>query len=373
MSEIGKDNLRDILAKKATALHDEAIEREGVVTEEQVKELERLARLVEAYASTQAPKPRKRGPMVAIFGVTFAIVSLLLFGRCSETEVELDLVLSEVSFRLSKKQVLSDALMLSKVGVSGVREARLPRTRETLRDAEISISIPTPAAGEQRGTITLQSLVLPAGTEVTLSRTRDAHQVRLSLLGDLPDLHASVTGPVEVGSTRREARQVNYERPRAITFFLDSTEVDLELTFPEVPRVAFSPQFSIEKLSLTRVEKYPGQELPAPRRVSTILQGSVYFESLNGEQYQLRPGEDIRFEVSEGTVRTLILIDETIILKFNGFVRGMSSGGSVSRRSLMPTYLAWLRARQGLALLWGTAMYLSGLIISFLRWWRIAT
>jgi hypothetical protein len=37
----------------------------------------------------------------------------------------------------------------------------------------------------------------------------------------------------------------------------------------------------------------------------------------------------------------------------------------------MPTYLEWLRARHGLSLLWGTTLYLFGVIVGALRWWGI--
>ena len=39
-------------------------------------------------------------------------------------------------------------------------------------------------------------------------------------------------------------------------------------------------------------------------------------------------------------------------------------------RSLMPTLLEWLRKRQALSLLWGTALYLSGIALTLRRWWR---
>ena len=48
---------------------------------------------------------------------------------------------------------------------------------------------------------------------------------------------------------------------------------------------------------------------------------------------------------------------------------------SVSQRTQeigirMPTLLDWLRQRQGLSLLWGTALYLFGIVTTFRRWWR---
>ena len=48
----------------------------------------------------------------------------------------------------------------------------------------------------------------------------------------------------------------------------------------------------------------------------------------------------------------------------------MTSGSGDTRRSLMPTYLEWLQARHGLSLLWGTTLYVFGLVVAALRWWR---
>jgi hypothetical protein len=35
----------------------------------------------------------------------------------------------------------------------------------------------------------------------------------------------------------------------------------------------------------------------------------------------------------------------------------------------MPTWLEWVRARQGPALLWGTSFYVVGLRLTVRRWW----
>ena len=71
-----------------------------------------------------------------------------------------------------------------------------------------------------------------------------------------------------------------------------------------------------------------------------------------------------------GRSRTLRLREDRIALRFHGHVRGMSTGSADSPRSLMPTYLEWIRARHGVELLWGTTLYLFGLIAGALRWWK---
>ena len=62
--------------------------------------------------------------------------------------------------------------------------------------------------------------------------------------------------------------------------------------------------------------------------------------------------------------------DDGVRLRFHGRVRGLSSGSSEIKRSLMPTVLDWLRAQHGLSLLWGTTAYVVGLFITVLGWWR---
>jgi hypothetical protein len=49
----------------------------------------------------------------------------------------------------------------------------------------------------------------------------------------------------------------------------------------------------------------------------------------------------------------------------------METGSEDSPRSLMPTWLEWLKARHGLSLLWGTTLYLFGLVLGVARWIRI--
>jgi len=146
--------------------------------------------------------------------------------------------------------------------------------------------------------------------------------------------------------------------------------VNLDLTFLTLPqKIALMP-LPIRDLSLLRIEDRRGPEGLPVRRVSTILSGTIYFEELNGQELKLRSGETIRFEGLQGEIGSLELKDDKIVLQFRGRVRGMTAGSSDTSRSLMPTWLEWLKARRGLYLLWGTAVYLFGLIVGVLRWLR---
>src|SRR5262249_22606210 len=119
-----------------------------------------------------------------------------------------------------------------------------------------------------------------------------------------------------------------------------------------------------------RLEDVQGDDGPFARPASTVLSGSIYFESLGGREHRLRPGEMLRFERANGTVLTLELRPDAIAGIFQGDVRGVSVGAGDHPRNLMPTLLDWLREQQGLSLLWASALYLFGIGLTLQRWWR---
>lgn len=377
MHHIKVEQLRDLLLRQMKKVSDEAVQTNGQVSAEQVEKLERLSKIAEICNSAKSPPARKRWPIIAVFAVTLIAVSFLLFVRVSETVIELDLSVSEVSFVLPVQQILTNTMRLDALGVSGLAEIQLPRTRT--RDAKIlpssefvrsAILISTITDEEQQGTVTLPAIMLSAGTRVWLRLTDVQHQYRMSLKSDGLDLRADVNGPVLVGLSGNQAEQFDFTSPKSIHLLPDSSEVDLDLLVWNTSQNLFSPQLVANNISLFRIDEFTDAERTIVRRVSTILSGKLYFESLNSKEYTLRPGEGIHFKRSEGEIRTLRIHDNHITLKFYGSIQGMKTGLGKTGRSIMPTYLEWLRARQGLSLLWGSTIYILGLIMAVLRWWR---
>ena len=129
-------------------------------------------------------------------------------------------------------------------------------------------------------------------------------------------------------------------------------------------------QVPIERLALRRVDEFGDRGLSIVRTISTIVSGTLFFESLNSLQRPLRSGEALRFERSSGEMRTVRLEPGHLTMSFHGWVGGMKTGSDESPRSLMPTWLDWLRARHGLSLLWGTSVYLFGIGFAVVRWFR---
>ncbi len=176
---------------------------------------------------------------------------------------------------------------------------------------------------------------------------------------------------MQITPVRDSVRTFQSTIPRLITFFTAENPVHLDMTFLKGPPPAFIAQLPVDSLSLVEIQKSYEPDRPAFQPLSTIVQGTLYFEALGGKAYILRPGEELRFRVRDGVIRTLDLADDHIVLKFNGKVEDMSSGVGSNRRNLMPSWLEYLSARQGLALLWGTVLYFFGLVYGLLRWWKI--
>ena len=104
MEEIKLHELRAVLSRRAKALSDAAIEADGEVPADAEKSLMRLRALVDICHSLQ-PSGRKRWPVAAVLGATLVLLSSLLFIRVPETEIELEVKASEVSFDRFRKPV----------------------------------------------------------------------------------------------------------------------------------------------------------------------------------------------------------------------------------------------------------------------------
>lgn len=310
-------------------------------------------------------------------GITLVVVSLLLFARVRETEIEADLSLSEASFVLPTQQVLTDAMDLSTLGVSGLRDIELPRAADRITPttpssdaAESGLRLEVASDSKRHGSITLAPLALPAATSVWMRYIGLPRQYRLSLKGTNTEIRADVNGLVRVALSDGGSAQFDFLMPDVAVMQSGENEVDLDLTLLDPSKDDFSSQLSVSDLSFFHIDEFRDPNNTLVRRVSTILSGTLNFESLNGLERKIRPGEMIQLENPQLEIRTFRLRDDHIELKFHGRVRGMNVGSDEGRRSLMPTWLEWLQARHSLSLLWGTAVYLFSLGIGALRWWR---
>jgi hypothetical protein len=364
-----------LLVRVVVSTSDSVLTSGGHVDADRIAALERLARLVELRNSVRPPLARRRWPVVAAFLVTLVIATVLLYGEVPETDIELGLRATEISFAVSGRQKLGEGARLSSLGVSGLGEAEIPRSASSdavvLRppepggDLRLSI-VPDPSRG---GSLDLEPFILTAGTRAWLRHTGVPYEARLSFSGPALVVRASVSGLLTLGQPGAGARRLEFTAPKAIVLRGSSAlPLDLGLRFLEAVRMPLLSDVAVSGISLARIDEVSEPDRTLVRHRSTIVDGTLHFESLNGRERRLRPGEILEFGRAEGGVRTIQVERDHLVVQFHGRVAGMATGSGANRRSLMPSYLEWLYARRGLELLWGTALYLFGLSAGVLGW-----
>ena len=324
-------------------------------------------------APPASPRPNRWLP-VTIFVVTLVVASVLLFTRVPRTTIEFGGSFTGLGFVSAVEQPLNRPLDVTAIGVAGLKEAQLPDEAAVQDHGLPAIRIAIDSAKDgKRGSILVDRIVVPAGTHVWLSRTDLPRQYRISLRSTAPvpvRVHADVMGTVVFAPANAPATTTTLRAPRPVDFTGTTSALDLDLTLAPAAQAPRWQQIEARDLQVYRVENEQDADRPLTRPVSTVLSGSLFFESVGGTERKLRPGEMLRFGGASGTFLTLDLRDDGIATTFQGDVRDLRTGAGEHPRSLMPTLLDWLRQRQGLSLLWATALYLFGVVTTFRKWWR---
>jgi len=320
-----------------------------------------------------AQRRRKRRREVIVVGAgAVLLVSALTGLRVPRTEIELDLQVSQLTFTLPAANPIADPLAVTSLGVSNLQTIELPRSRlrEAERFNEPSILLSVATLSTQRGSLNLDGLSLPAGAEISLRKSKIPGEYELFINNSSAVIATSVDGPVRVVIGGRLDQNIDFPIPRQVRLSPERGVVKVDFALADTSKLALSYQLPIRRLQLSRIDEFTQSDEPIVRSISTIQSGTLYLESIEGEARPLRAGEGLQFRESDGELRALELGGEYIALQFVGQVRGMTVGSGRVKRSLMPTLYEWLVARHRLPLLWGTTVYVFGLIMSVLRWWR---
>jgi hypothetical protein len=125
------------------------------------------------------------------------------------------------------------------------------------------------------------------------------------------------------------------------------------------------------------IERFQVDGAPIDRRRSSLLNGTVYFDDLNGKAVPLRPFEDLSFGLSKGYLRTVSIpadsqsLNDELHLQAHAAVQQMKFGSAINERSQMPSWLELLAAQTGIALLWAAVIYVFGIVYAVLRWFKV--
>jgi hypothetical protein len=361
------DELKKLLRLRVQALGEEALQCGGSVPANDADELVRLGKLVEA-AERVSPKRRSLWPPAVLFLFTLLVVSLLGFGRIGRTEIVLDVQVDEVGFQIPAREILLQSISLSHLGISGDTTVDLPDASGGFRRIERA---PVSLAVLPAGTLDLSSMPAEAGTHVSIQYAGTTGRFRISEREAESAHRVSVSGPVEITGGEAATQRVAFRVPRPVRVHSGKQGANFDVTITVKDAVRIISNLRVSALEMIHLDQVADPEGTAIRRRSTLRGGTLYFESLNGRSQPLRAGQLLRLEGVDGELRVVDLKPDSIGLQYHGWANGLISGSAENSAMLIPTWLEWLKERKGLYLIWGTALYLFGVVAGFLRWLRL--
>lgn len=282
--------------------------------------------------------------------ITGLLALFLHLGHLSNTEVRMELSVSELNFTSPQKQVLTNIMKLSSIGVSGLDNVQI-LTGVAGENSPSSVLLSVDTTSSYPGSITMDALSLPAGMRIGIRNTEATGEYRFFFQGKAIDLPVQVNGSVKMISPPNPPVVLNYTSPGLIMLQAAKEGVDLDLNFQSSANRIFQGQIAADSISFLRIEENHDDENSIVRTVSTILSGTLYFDKLGGKKQVLLPGQEIGFKKFHGSINTLELFDDHIAINVIGSVSGMTTGDTNNRANLMPTYLQWLNSKVSLSLI----------------------
>lgn len=361
MTSENPDNLQQLLAKQLAEAEAEAVRNGGVIPESALSDVARLAELIEIRDKLKIPPRRQRWPVAVMFALTLLLASILFFTHVHETGIDMQAALSEVELGFSADRPWTDAMQLSSLGVSGLTDVTGPPGTDAVPRSSLKLSV---AAGQPSGQLTLAPIFLPAKSRVWLRTSESPGSYRMSIQAKDVQFRADVMGRINIAGI---GAVQSFRSPQGFLLNGGSREAELKFVFLNKEQNPFVQHLPLQTISMSGVEEFRDGDRMLARKVSSVISGVLYFESLGGRERKLRQGETLEIEPANGVLERIAVTDGRIVLEFHGIVYGIKTGDN-SRTDLMPTCLEWLQARHGLSLMWGTAIYLFGLAMGVLRW-----
>jgi hypothetical protein len=363
----------------------ESVGKTGGTDAESLAELQRLVALEQIYKSSSAYKRTwQRLPLLIAACVTLAIASFLIFDRIPTSQISLDAKVSEFSFVVKNKSILNRPWSVSGLSVDDAEQLSLPQQREpreTVRftDDQAYATISLSNSADSAAKIVVNTLVLDSGVRVSIAqRGRDKFELKLTPVLERPTvLKFTLKGTVTLSYPEGAPTNVAFDLPReaiAIT-----KERPLVVSLNSTNPLELAQNIPITDLTFTENQEYYDPQQTILRSVSSVMQATLYQESLNGTELKIREGEDIRFKNLDGTLRSVRIggaVEKSngnpppLAVEFTGTIGDVTIGQGDLQRSGMPSVLEWLAKRQAAVLFWGACLYAIGLVATIWNWYR---
>lgn len=377
MADEKLQKLRHSLREKLEALSHQVVNEQGKVDAQALEEAERLSRLIKEYGSA-LPPPRsdtRRRVVVGFLGAAL-LVGLMATVSCQETEVELSIVASKVTLSAAEPQRVLGALPVSELTVVGTRRIRfsqeLAPAGEFVNAPEgevLELSARLAGSGPSTGKLTLAETAIPAGARISYQQGESVGAYRMDIAGGSTGLRADLLGAVELDIPNEGTRDVVTKSSQSV-HMEGGSEIALSLTMEGAARCIVCSPISVSELQFEALDEYHDNAFTMVETRSSVRSGVVVFYGLNGKKHELNRHEMLKFDVSNGHVRSIETTnDGNLQVRFHGVVKGLEVGSEQNPNSLMPSMLEWLKERNSVALAWASVLYLFGLLLSLMKFY----
>lgn len=361
--------LRKRFQEHSQAAIAEALRDDGKISKDRVDELDRVSRLI-GLVELSRPKPGRRWIVMVLLGLIVPLVGSLMFLRVRQTQIDLDLSCTALSFVVAQqKQILpNDGWELAELGVGGqTSTVELPLSA-AVPERKITGGYVRMVVDKQKtsGTLNAQTLTLPTNTRVYISLlAADAGRYRLTLQGADPSLVVQLSGPVHLDAGTNSMTLVTID---SSSVHCGTGECNLDITPSASGLIKFS-EIQINDLSLVSMSPTGEDSRAVGQQLSTILSGRVILNALNGKESTLREGDRLQLKNASGFLRVSRSKNDQFDVRFSGNASDLAIHHGATSSILMPTWLESLQASPHFSLLWGTSMYVFGLLLGIMRWW----
>jgi hypothetical protein len=348
----------------------------GAADKDAFDSLDRLSKL----ATEAKPERRWLIPVVAFALLTVSIG--LLLNKQRETEVELDLAVTELHFRLPRKGPITEDQFLRSLNASALEGIEVDGADWPAPQGGVcSLRLELAGPGAKEDAVTLPALIPPKDWELGVSRTGSETDFEFTAPATRTEedfeVRAALRGKAILSTdcnSEGRHRNVAWNGPGSLTIRVGAATI---FRCESASPARFARQIEFEDLRLYAIERVQSGAAPVDRRRSSLLSGTLYLDSLGARAVSLRPFEDLSFGSSKGYMRAISIPSdskppsEDLRLQAHASVQQMNLGSGANKRSQMPSWLEVLAAQTGLFLLWASAFYAFGIIYAVLRWFRV--
>ncbi len=355
-----------------TALAGGAPEKAAKDTTDEKDAYDRVDRL--SKLATDMKPSRRWVPVGLAFTVLAGAVTAILIEQ-KQTEVEMDLSVSEVHFQMARKGPLTGDWATKSLNATGLKAVTVNGSDwPVMKDRTCFLDARLKSNAVKADAISIPAIVRSKGWEIGLSRTGAEVTVELTApssntSGTDEAISATLRGAVEATTDcTADGKRAGIPANASIEIYLSPSAT---IRGESLAAIAFARQIEFAGLRLYAIDRIQADGPALERRRSSVLSGKIYLDALNAKEVALRPFEDLKFASSKGYIRSLMApasSADDFHLQAHATVERMTVGAGDNERSQMPNYLEVITAKNGFTLVWSSVVALFGILYGLARW-----